>query len=153
MMNEITLQLREAVEADAKLLFAWVNDPIVRASAMSQDPIEWEGHETWFTNKLSDDSCFIFIAEDSGTPIGQVRFDREGDSAEVDVHLAPDQRGKGYGSLLIAEGVKKCFAESTIMTIDALVKEDNEASKKAFLKAQFLEVGMKDDLVHLQLQR
>ena len=152
-MDRATLQLREASENDAKILFAWVNDPIVRASALSQDPIEWEGHETWFNKKLSDDSCFIFIAEDSGTAIGQIRFDIEGTKAEVDVHLAPDQRGKGYGSLLISEGAKKIFAESDINVINALVKEENEASKKVFLKAAFQEVGTEDDLIHLQLHR
>ncbi|MAE81185.1 MAG: GNAT family N-acetyltransferase [Flammeovirgaceae bacterium] len=146
-----TLLLRPATSDDAKMLFEWANDPLVRESAVSQEPIEWESHVAWLEKKLSNDACVMFIAEDADTAIGQIRFDCEEAKAEIDVHLAPEQRGKGYGSLLITEGAKKLFAETDITTIDALVKEENEASKKAFLKSAFQEVGMKDDLIHLQL--
>jgi UDP-2,4-diacetamido-2,4,6-trideoxy-beta-L-altropyranose hydrolase len=149
-----SLTLRPAMSSDMKILFEWVNDPIVRASAFSQDPIEWEGHETWFDTKLSDDSCYIWIVEDlSGTPVGQIRFDCKEDEAEVDLHLAPDQRGKGYGSKLIALGVQKLFDETSIVSISASVKIENSASAKAFEKSGFIQTASDENVLHFTLQK
>ena len=148
-----TLSLRSALQQDAKLLFAWANDPIVRASAFSQDPIEWEQHESWFDKKLSDDKCLIWIAEVDSMPVGQIRFDCEGDSAEVDLHLAPQQRGKGYGTQLIVSGTQKIFAETPIQSIEASVKKDNAASAKAFEKAGFVQTKSDDDVLTFTLQK
>lgn len=152
-MNENPLHLRAATEQDAKLLFAWANDPIIRASAFSQDPIEWEGHESWFEHKLSDESCYIWIAEADHCPVGQIRFDCKGDYAEVDVHLSPDSRGKGYGSQLITLGIQKVLNETSVVAIKASVKQGNTASAKAFEKAGFVQTASDDDVLYFTLKK
>ena len=74
-MTHKKLSLREATKEDCTLLFRWVNDPEVRRSSLSSEPIDWEEHVAWLTKKLADPSCHIFIASNTaGDPVGQVRF-------------------------------------------------------------------------------
>jgi len=137
------LKLREVTGEDSNLLFSWANDPVVRASSLSPDPIAWEQHQEWLRGKIADPHCNIYIGMNGkGTPVGQIRFDvRDDGDAEIDVHLAPDQRGKGLGSPLIIEGIQRIFAQTQVTTVHAYVKTDNEGSRKAFLKAGFNEQG------------
>ena len=138
------LRLRRACEEDCRMLWEWANDPDVRAAAFSSDPIPWEEHVGWYTKKLSDPHCFHFIAlDDEDVPVGQVRFDVQGEEAEVDVSVDRQRRGHGYGSSLIEIGVKKMFLSTPTKVIHAYVKSQNEASVRAFRRAGFRDLGVK----------
>ncbi len=137
-LNEETLRLRSATAEDAKLIFDWANDPGVRAVSFSSEPIAWENHLTWFTAKLSDANYRIWVAEDAaGTPVGQVRFQIDGEAATISISLDAGQRGKNRGSLLIWAACRKIFAESALKEVLAYIKPDNQASIRAFEKAGF----------------
>ncbi len=132
------LRLRRAARDDCKLLWDWANDPDVRRSAFSQDPIPWATHVQWFNKKLSTASCLIFIGmTDAGVPVGQVRFDLGDAGAEIDVSIASGERGKGYGSALIATGIAELLRVCPSCAVHAFVKPDNEASLRSFLRAGF----------------
>ena len=74
------------------MLFDWVNEPEVRASAFCPEPIPWERHRGWFDDRLAGDRSRIFIALDADDrPAGQVRFDLRGDD-EADPPRAPWSR-------------------------------------------------------------
>ncbi|MCB9807980.1 UDP-2,4-diacetamido-2,4,6-trideoxy-beta-L-altropyranose hydrolase [Candidatus Peribacteria bacterium] len=132
------IRLRRVHEEDMQMLFKWANDPVIRSSAFSTNQITWEDHAAWFAKKLHDPKCTILIAFDTeDTPIGQIRFDEVAEhTADIDVHLAPDQRGKGYGPELIREGVQTLHRSGT-HTFNAYIKEENAASMQAFTKAGF----------------
>ncbi|MFH1443922.1 MAG: GNAT family N-acetyltransferase [Candidatus Peregrinibacteria bacterium] len=136
-----TLHLRPVTQEDSRLLWEWANDPVVRAVSFSTDVIPWDKHEQWLKRKLQDEHCRMYIAlNEESTPVGQIRFDiREDNEAEVDVHLAPALRGKGYGTALITEGLCAFFASSDAQTAHSFIKEDNLASRNVFLKAGFVE--------------
>ncbi|MEK7218316.1 MAG: UDP-2,4-diacetamido-2,4,6-trideoxy-beta-L-altropyranose hydrolase, partial [Patescibacteria group bacterium] len=51
-----SLRLRPATVGDGRTLWEWANDPTVRASAFSSDPIPWEEHMQWFGKKLRGES-------------------------------------------------------------------------------------------------
>lgn len=137
-LNESSLKLRPATEKDAKLIFDWANDAGVRAVSFSSEPIIWENHLTWFNAKLSDANYRIWVAEDvEGTPIGQVRFQIEGETAAISISLDAGQRGKNRGSLLIWAACRKLFAETAVKQVRAYIKPDNQASVRAFEKAGF----------------
>ena len=154
-----SLQLRPATKADCRLLWEWASDPAVRVASFSTDPIPWEEHEQWFKTKLNDSRCRISLAlNETGTPIGQIRFDiREDGEAEVDVHIAPGERGRGYGTTLIAEGLKALFASTDVRTVHSFVKVSNAASRNAFLKAGFAELEKQsvhvEEVYHLIAER
>lgn len=149
------LRLRTANQADDKMLWEWVNDPQVRVSAFFSELISWEEHVTWFTHKLQDPNCFIFIAMDGDDlPVGQVRFDVEAtNQAEIDIHLAPGRRGSGYGSRLLMEAVHLIFRETIIEVINAYIKPDNIASIKTFEKANFSMKERNASSYHYVLER
>lgn len=138
-----TLALRRASESDCALLWEWVNDPDVRASAFRSEVIPYEKHRQWFSAKLGDSLCFQFIALDiHNTPIGQVRFDVKNGEAEVDVSIARNQRGKGYSSSLIRKSVQELQRMTTTHTVHAFVKPENETSLNAFQRTGFTRLSL-----------
>jgi len=132
------VRLRDARVADSDLLLAWANDPVVRGNAFSSDPIPKDAHERWFSGKLASSDCRIFIAVDRDeVPVGQVRFDRDGESAEVDISVAAAARGRGLGTRILRLGTAKIIHSTDIKTIIARVKTGNTASKKIFEQAGY----------------
>ncbi|ALM10321.1 MAG TPA: hypothetical protein DEB30_00390 [Candidatus Peribacter riflensis] len=137
-----SLRLRPVTREDCRLLWEWANDPTVRASSFSTAPIPWEDHVRWFEVKLRDEHCTMFIAlNETAVPVGQIRFDiREDGNAEVDVHIAPGARGRGYGTALITEGIHTFLRSSDAKTVHSFIKINNAGSRNAFLKAGFKEL-------------
>jgi len=141
-MLQARVSLRRATEHDARLLWEWANDPNVRRWAFHPDAIPWEEHARWFSMKLSDANCLIFIGMGPGQkPVGQVRLDISDGSADVDVSVAEGERGRGYGSAMIDLGVSDLFSQSDARMASAVVIDGNLASLRAFETAGFSRTG------------
>lgn len=135
-------ELRPATTDDARLLWGWVNDPAVRASAFEGAPIPWEDHVRWLGAKLAGGDCRIYVAERDGVPVAQVRFDLDGDGgAEIDVSVDPLARGRGIGTASVRAGCVRVFAETGVHRVIARVKPDNAASLQLFASAGFADRG------------
>ena len=152
------LLLREATKEDCTLLFRWANDPEVRLTSLSPEPIDWDDHVVWLTKKLIDPSCHIFIASNTeGVPVGQIRFDVQQDgSAAIDVHIAGESRGRGYGTSLIVEALDRLFCSTDIRIVHAYQRPENTASIRVFEKAGFRSAGeieLKGHAVHHSVLR
>ena len=152
------LRLRQVGEDNCRLLWEWANDPDVRAVSFSSEPILWEQHAKWFKSKLNDPRCIFYIAVNSDdVPIGQIRYDTEDNKAVVSISIDRKFRGKGYGSRLIWLASRRLFDVSDVDTINAYVKQGNEASVGSFVKAGFREMGTKmmrgHQAAHLILRR
>ena len=130
--------------ADKKQVFEWSNAAAVRSVSFSSKPISWIDHCHWFRVKLKDPNCYFFKILRFGCPIGQVRFDRFGKSARISVTLDEKYRGKGFGCSSIRLATEHIFKVAPdVHKVDAFVKKDNVASRKAFLKAGFRPAGVK----------
>jgi UDP-2,4-diacetamido-2,4,6-trideoxy-beta-L-altropyranose hydrolase len=129
--------IRPVQEQDCELLWHWANDPKVRENAYDSDPIPWEDHKEWFEKKLENASSKIYAAVVGPDPIGQIRFDVKESVAVVDVSVVESKRGRGYGTMLIERGTVRFLKESAVQRVDAYVKADNNASRKAFEKAGY----------------
>ncbi len=166
-MNEDTLHLRPATADDCRRVWEWANDPVVRAVSFSSETIPWASHAAWFSQKLSDANCRLWIAEEPeqiprpatdalqpvlensegrqdarpALAVGQVRFDLESHTATISVGLDVRRRGKNLGALLIWSACQKLFRESAVEAVHALIKPDNAASIRAFKKAGFEPAG------------
>jgi UDP-2,4-diacetamido-2,4,6-trideoxy-beta-L-altropyranose hydrolase len=139
-MQSANLHLRRVEERDCTLLWEWANDPVVRAASFSWKPIPFEQHQKWFAAKMKDRTCLMFIGEngDEG-PVGQFRIECRGSrEGEIDVSLAANLRGSGYGSTLINLGVREVFATTPIERVHAIVRARNQASIRAFEAAGFV---------------
>jgi RimJ/RimL family protein N-acetyltransferase len=133
-----TLSLRSAVAADCATIFRWANDPDTRANSFSPDAIAWDDHRRWFDEILGDPARQLHIILASGEAIGQARFEPCGEGeAEMSVSLAPEWRGRGLAAAVIRLVTAAAGAE----VVHAYVKPGNETSRRAFLRAGYVELG------------
>ena len=138
-MRAAKVVLRRASVEDSRRVWEWANDPGVRASAFSSDPIPWESHQKWFNAKLVSPHTSLFIGSNgAGIPFGQIRFDliSEGE-AEIDLNVDASNRKGGLGSALIRAGVDEALKSPALQMVHARIKSDNVASMRAFEKAGF----------------
>ena len=138
-LNE--LGLRRATRLDCKLLWELANDPTVRQSSFSPEPIAWEHHLAWFQDRMRSNS-HMFVAETRGKVVGQVRIDLRGDGeGEIDVIVAPEFRNRGIGARMIDVAMKELFVSSSISRVHAYILTQNKTSQRAFENAGFRNLG------------
>lgn len=132
---------RKATSQDINLVFEWANDPVTRSNSFNQNPIPYENHTKWFSNKLASDSCIMLILEADNQPVGILRLDIVSDdpkTAEISYSISPLHRGKGYGTQMIASvKVLPEISEFEIQKLIANVKESNVSSQICFEKAGY----------------
>ncbi len=132
------LTLRPANANDALTYFAWVNDPVVRSSAINSTPIDMATHLEWFDRRLSDVNTHLYVLEAGDLPVGQVRFERHGDEATVDYSLDVLVRGRGWASQLLKLGIEALNSSRPII-LSATVKPENIVSAATFIRLGFVE--------------
>ena len=108
------------------------------------EPISWPEHCRWFGEKRADPACRIYVVlDDTGEPIGQVRFDGlPARAAEVAVTIEPRRRSRGLGSLALRAACRRLREDGGPGEVVAHVKPDNRASLRAFEKAGFAREGV-----------
>lgn len=74
-----------------------------------------------------------------------MRFEVAGELAVVGVAVAPEHRGDRWGAALVAAGCRRLAAARGSVTIEAEVRPDNEASRRTFLAADFVDDGVGPD--------
>ena len=130
------LRLRPACPDDIGLYFNWATDPEVRRQALHSEPISCKGHQEWFASKLADPQSRLFVLLAGTLPVGQIRFDRQGDEAQIDYSLDALVRGRGWGAQLVAMG-SALLQQSEPVRIRAEVKADNYSSRAVFVRLGF----------------
>lgn len=130
--------LRQVDGNDMKLLFKWANDPDVRANSFSTRQISLDEHKRWFARVIKDESIrqYIFICDD--VPVGQVRYQIDGNAAEVSYSIAKEYRGQGYAAQMLELGREELEYDCPgVEYIIARVKPDNVASIKVFERLDY----------------
>jgi RimJ/RimL family protein N-acetyltransferase len=145
--------LRDATIADAQFLFELRTDPDVAAASNTAGPPSLERHVAWLARALENPDVKLFIIEDQGPrlmDVGQVRLDLKdyGNAAEVSIALIRAARGQGTGTAVL-KILALAAADRGIRWLEAVIKETNHASRKAFLKAGYSVEEIKDGLVHM----
>jgi UDP-2,4-diacetamido-2,4,6-trideoxy-beta-L-altropyranose hydrolase len=132
------LTVRPANANDALTYFTWVNDPVVRSSAIHSEPVDMTTHLNWFDSRLSNVNTHLYVLEAGDLPIGQVRFDRHGEEATIDYSLDVLVRGRGCASQLLKLGIE-ALNSSRPTILNATVKPENVASAATFIRLGFVE--------------
>jgi RimJ/RimL family protein N-acetyltransferase len=134
-----SITFRKANEKDMMLYFNWTNDASVRENSYQSEPISLENHQNWFYNKIKGENCFMVVFENHiGTPIGQVRIQKQHDSiAVIGISNDANHRGKSYANRMIQIASDEFLKQNPQICINAYIKLENEASKKAFEKAGY----------------
>ncbi|AZC23393.1 UDP-2,4-diacetamido-2,4,6-trideoxy-beta-L-altropyranose hydrolase [Pseudomonas sessilinigenes] len=98
------LRWRPASFADARLLFEGRNAEAVRRWSRQSEPTGWQEHVQWLTGALGDPERLLLIAELLDGPVGMLRYDRQGEVAEVSIYLFAGRFGQGWGRALLEQG-------------------------------------------------
>lgn len=149
-----SLKLRKANEADALTYYVWANDPVTRASAITTKPIDLDTHLKWFKRYLSDENNYLYVLEVESLPVGQVRFDRQGEEVTIDYSLDALVRGRKWAQEALRMGIEALLINiDRSVTLCASVKRKNIPSASTFLKLNFLEepINEKSDLRSFKL--
>lgn len=135
----MSLYLREAAESDMDLLFEWANDDTARKNAFRTEKIPYVEHAEWFSKIMADDSVCQYILCDDGIPVGQARLNVENKEAFIDYSICAGERGKGYGSALLALVRRQAEMDkiTDITKLTGQVKYGNAASARAFERCGF----------------
>jgi RimJ/RimL family protein N-acetyltransferase len=102
------------------------------------EEIALERHREWFAARLATNRCHLFVMCAGELPVGQIRFDRDGTEARIGYSIDPLFRGRGWGTLIVALGVKQLLNSGPI-TFRADVKETNVPSRSVFGRLGFEE--------------
>src|SRR4051812_17059377 len=101
------MSLRRVRPEDCRQLWEWANDPVTRRDSFSSESIPWATHVEWFEQLLVDPNRAAYIATMNGESVGQIRFDRSRAPAVVSVSIAPEHRGQGLATAVIAAGTSR----------------------------------------------
>ena len=90
----------------------------------------------WFTARLSDPDCRIWIIEHAGAPVGVVRLERETWNADyaiaVSIFIAHEACRFGLASAAIERALGDAVRERGALTAVARVRGGNLASRRLF---------------------
>ena len=141
-MQPTDIMLRTIQPSDCRLLWEWANDPVARKVSFSSAPISFGDHRSWFSDRMADQKCVLYMAENQNCiPVGQARFEILDGKANISVTLAPQFRNAGLGSEFIRQASKACLAGEKVKSVQALVKQENLVSIRAFEKAGYRKTG------------
>ena len=139
------LYLQEAGERDCGMLFVWANDPVVRCNAFQTAHIPFETHQEWFRKVLEDNTIWQYILYHRQIPVGQIRLNIEKGVGKIDYSIAPDMRGRGFGSNVLELIKEKAENEITGVTkLMGQVKHQNTASIKEFERCGYTRTENED---------
>jgi len=148
------MNYRDAEPLDCDWILTCRNDPETRNQSFNSKEISLEEHTLWFNRSLTMTNRKIIIAEYEFTRIGVVRLDYEDvETIEISVFLEPEQRGKGYGQIIL-KGINEYAVEwlPSLKQIVALVKQTNLASIRAFTKLGYIQQHVSvDNIVTFKL--
>lgn len=134
------LRLRPALAGDAELVFGWANDPVARAASFSCAQISWDDHLAWFAAQLDREDRHPFMAELTGEAVAFVRLDADISRPRIctiSINVAPEARGRGLGVAVI-EAATSVAGGLEFVSICALIRPDNLASRRAFARAGYV---------------
>ncbi len=139
---------RPAGPADCRRVFEWANDPETREASFRSEPIPFDAHERWYSESLAGERRILRIACLDGEPIGLIRFDVDaGDAgtAEIGINIAPEHRGRGLASPMLAAARSDAGALG-LRRLIARIKTWHGRSIRAFERAGYTFV--RDESVH-----
>lgn len=130
---------------DAKLLFEWANEKLVRSNSLNKKKISWKDHLNWFLGKINSENSHIYLFSFDDSYCGQVRLDKTEDFLEIDYSVDNAFRGKGLGTMML----KRIIDLPDFLRFRAFVKGINLPSIKIFRNLGFEETIISEDDLHV----
>jgi UDP-2,4-diacetamido-2,4,6-trideoxy-beta-L-altropyranose hydrolase len=139
-MLDRTVSVRTATLEDGPMAWRWRNSAEVRRVSFDTSEIPLPSHLAWWRETLQSSERRLLVGEVDGTPLGIVRFDLLAGAARLSIYLDPELTGVGIGPQLLTAACRWLFgAQPGITRIEAQVRAENRASRRAFARAGFRE--------------
>lgn len=141
-MDSLSLEICQPLDSHGRELFELRSDPVVLQNSFHPEPQPWERfRQAFYEGYFSDPALPALFLRAGNERIGYLRFRRLGFPAtrptcDISIALKAGARGKGFAVSALLAGLD-FLRGSEIEEVIAEVKEGNEASHKAFLKAGF----------------
>lgn len=145
----ISFETCRPLEAHARQVMAWRNDPTTLSVSFHREPKQWD----LFWPEYRDVYCGVagslapVFALADGRRVGFLRFqpaphpqNLAGRTVDISVNLDPQARGRGLGTEVL-KAAMTYLAGRGVDCIYAEVRSGNEASLKVFTKAGFSPIG------------
>lgn len=131
---------------------AWRNDPDAVRFSTTGRRVTAEEHERWFaTIQKPDSRTRLWIGEQDGVPVGQVRIDADDGGGTVSIAVGAERRGRGIGTAMLRALLDEVSRTSATDHLTAMVRADNAASLRAFRAAGFHTApGITNGFLHLR---
>jgi RimJ/RimL family protein N-acetyltransferase len=126
------------------LLLAWRNDPDAVRFSVTGRVVTHAEHAGWLAARLADPNTRLWIAEEDGQPVGQVRVDLGNGTGTVSIGIAPAHRGRGIGSAVLQAMLVEVERDPGVHRLRAVAHAENAASRRAFERAGFQRRGRRD---------
>ena len=124
-------KVNNTTDEDMELYWIWANDKQVLNNALNKEHIPWANHVKWFGSKLANKNCSLYLIRADKKPVGQVRFDNEGDYARIDYSIARQFRGRKLGKKILRLAIHEYQKNNTIKILGEVLP-NNIASAKTF---------------------
>ena len=132
------IEIRTARSDDSEKMFQWRNHPSIREVSRNADMIDRQDHQRWFFSVLANPEQILLIGQRLEATVGVVRFDKQGDEAEVSIYLVPDAASSGLGRNLLKSAEQwLVLNHHEISKIRAHVLGGNERSRRLFLGSDY----------------
>lgn len=150
MSSELLYTVTPANRDDSEAVWLIRYHPLVNATALHTECVDFEHHDVWFANHYFsglENRCFVLRQQEK--VIGYCRFDQKENYFEISIAIHPDHQGQGLGQKLLAESII-LFGRGGI-TLRAVIKDDNSGSRRLFENNNFRLLEEAGD--HLVFQR
>jgi UDP-2,4-diacetamido-2,4,6-trideoxy-beta-L-altropyranose hydrolase len=137
--SEVVLRL--ATSGDQARLLEWRNEPEAVRFSSSGRPVDASEHAKWLAARLAGPGSRLWVAEEAGEPVGQVRVDLDRDAGTVSISVSPAHRGRGVGSRMLQALIVEMEQDAEVRNLLALVHSENIASLRAFERVGFHDTG------------
>jgi len=141
------IQVREATDGDLEAILAIYNDAVINTTAVFDlTPRDMEAQRNWFSAKQSSKMPVLAAVQD-GAVVGFASYGIYRPwaaylySVENSIYVAPEHRGEGIGTMLLAALLKRAEAEN-YHTMIAGIEATNTASVKLHARQGFTEAGL-----------
>ena len=133
------MHLRKVKCEDKEQIYKWRNSPYLIKLGSSGKKVSWDEHSKWFEKTIDDPLVYLYIICNNKLSVGQLRFELFEDTFfKTSIYLDKKFIGKGLGPKALILGCSLVSKEYEQGTFIAHIKDDNQASIKAFQKAGFL---------------
>lgn len=135
--------LRICNRDDLNIIYKLRNDTDVRKNAFNIKYISYKEHYEWYIDSLQRKNRIMYLLINKDVVIGQIRLDIADQKALISYSIQVDRRGQGYGNKIL-ELIKNEMIHYNILSLEAFVKKENIASRKAFSNNAFFEYEEED---------